>query len=72
MVIGMTAIPVTGAYPVDDAEHREDYGGEVQWCSDECDRGKDPWHEAGSVQQRAQQDGVDARHEALSERDGER
>ena len=38
-------------------------------CSDESDHGKDPWHEAGSVQQGTQQDGVDARHEAPSERE---
>ena len=51
------------------AEQRDDDGADEQGGSDESERGNDAGHEPGPVQQGAQQQCVNARHEALAEQE---
>ena len=50
-------------------EQRREYGDDEQGASDESHHGNDAGHEAGPVHQGAQQQRVDARHEALAEQE---
>ena len=58
-----------GGAQLDAAEQRGDDGADEERGSDESDHGDDAGHEPGPVQQGAQQQRVDARHEALSEQE---
>ena len=67
--IGTTAIPRGQRALRPESEHDCEIGGEQQGRSDQTHQRNDPGHQAGAVQQRAQQEGVHTGHEARSEQE---
>ncbi len=51
----------------DKAEHHSEVANNEYWASNDSDQGKNSRHQARPVQQKAQQQVVNSRHEALSE-----